>query len=62
MEELLRKTTERFEKRMAKTKLQWRIYTEDYLNTRVKKIEDDIVLLQTELSKLETLEPKQEIK
>ena len=62
LEELLRKTTERYEKRMSKTKIQWRIYTQDYLNTRVKKIEDDIVLLQTELSKLETLEAKQETK
>ena len=62
LEELLRKTTERYEKRVSKTKIQWREYTENYLNTKVKKIEDDIVLLQTELSKLETLEPKQEIK
>lgn len=59
LEELLRKTTERYEKRMAKTKKQWREYTANYLNTKVKKIEDDIALLQAELSKLESLEPKQ---
>lgn len=62
LEEYLRKTTERYEKRMSKTKIQWREYTENYLNTKVKKIEDDITLLKIELSKLENLEPSQETK
>ena len=62
LEELLKKNTVRYEKRMAKTKLQWRDYTANYLNTKVKKIEDDITLLNAELSKLESLEPTQETK
>jgi hypothetical protein len=58
LEELLKKSEARFNKRIAKTNKWWRVYSDNYESTKIKKIEDDITLLQSELTKLEATEPE----
>jgi hypothetical protein len=61
LEDALKKTEERFNKSIGKTQKMWLDYSDNYEKTKIKKIEDDIILLQTELSKLESQEPKEAI-
>jgi hypothetical protein len=51
LEDALKKTEERFNKSIGKTQKMWLDYSDNYEKTKIKKIEDDIILLQTELSK-----------
>lgn len=51
LEELIKKNQERFDKRMAKTKTQWHDYVVNYEATKIKKLEDEVTLLQLELEK-----------
>jgi hypothetical protein len=60
LEDLMKKNDERYDKRMAKTKKWWWDFTLNYQQTKLKKIEDDIALLQSELLKFESLEIKPE--
>lgn len=53
LEEMLRKSEERYTKRMAKTKKWWHEYSDNYEATKIQKIENDIILLTTELQKYE---------
>ena len=52
LEELLKKNQERFDKRMAKTKTHWHDYVVNYEATKIKKLEDEVTLLQLELEKM----------
>ena len=56
LEEMLKKSEERYNKRIAKTKKWWWDYTDNYEITKVKKIQDEVNLLEAELSKLEIKE------
>lgn len=58
LEELLKKSEERFNKRIAKTKKLWHEYSDNYEINKINKIEKDITLLQNELFKLEVTEPE----
>ena len=54
IEELLKKNQERFNKRMAKTKKWWHEYSDNYEVTKIKKLKDELALLQAELLKFDT--------
>lgn len=54
IEELLKKNQERFNKRMAKTKKWWHEYSDNYEVTKIKKLKDELTLLQAELLKFDT--------
>jgi len=58
LEEQLKKSEERYNKRIARTKKWWWEFCVNFENTKIKKINDDLTLLQTELSKLEEHEPE----
>ena len=60
LEELLKKSEERYNKRIAKTKKWWWEYCVNFENTKIKKINDDLTLLQSELGKFEEHEPEVE--
>jgi hypothetical protein len=60
LEILLKKNQDRFDKRMAKTKKWWHEFSDNYTATKIKKLHDDLTLLQNELSKFEKLESKPE--
>ena len=62
LESLLQKNQIRYDKRIAKTKKWWWDYCDNHKITKVAKIEQDVILLLTELSKLESLEPKETTK
>jgi hypothetical protein len=62
LEVLLKKNQERFDKRMAKTKKWWHEFSDNYTDTKIKKLHDDLTLLQSELLKFESLEPTEETK
>jgi hypothetical protein len=62
LEILLKKNQERFDKRMAKTKKWWHEFSDNYTETKIKKLHDDLALLQSELLKFESLEPTEETK
>jgi hypothetical protein len=53
LEELLKKNEERYQKRMAKTEKWWWQYCINHEATKIKKLQDDLSLLQTELAKHE---------
>jgi hypothetical protein len=53
LEELLKKNEERYQKRMAKTEKWWHQYCRNHETTKIKKLQDDLTLLQTELAKHE---------
>ena len=61
LEDALKKTEERFNKSIAKTQKMWLDYSDNYEKSKIKKLEDDLVLLQSELSKFESQEPKEAI-
>jgi hypothetical protein len=52
-EEILKKAEERFNKRIARTKKWWREYADNHEQNKIKKLQDDIALLQAELKKQE---------
>ena len=54
IEESLKKNQERFNKRMAKTKKWWHEYSDNYEVTKIKKLKDELALLQVELLKFDT--------
>ncbi len=54
IEESLKKNQERFNKRMAKTKKWWHEYSDNYEVTKIKKLKDELTLLQAELLKFDT--------
>ena len=54
IEESLKKNQERFNKRMAKTKKWWHEYSDNYEVTKIKKLKDELALLQAELLKFDT--------
>lgn len=58
IEESLKKNQERFNKRMAKTKKWWHEYSDNYELTKIKKLKDELALLQAELLKFDN-EPKE---
>jgi hypothetical protein len=60
LEVLLKKNQERFDKRMAKTKKWWHEFSDNYTDTKIKKLHNDLTLLQSELSKFESLESEPE--
>ena len=53
LDESLKKNEERYQKRMAKTEKWWWQYCINHEATKIKKLQDDLSLLQTELAKLE---------
>ena len=53
LDESLKKNEERYQKRMAKTEKWWWQYSLNHEATKIKKLQDDLSLLQTELAKLE---------
>ena len=53
LEDSLKKNEERYQKRMAKTEKWWWQYCINHEGTKIKKLQDDLSLLQTELTKLE---------
>jgi metal-responsive CopG/Arc/MetJ family transcriptional regulator len=53
LEELIKKSEDRFNKRIAKTQKFWIEYSDNYEVTKIKGIEQDIALLQAELDKLQ---------
>jgi hypothetical protein len=53
LEESLKKNEERYQKRIAKTEKWWWQYCINHEATKIKKLQDDLSLLQTELTKLE---------
>ncbi len=57
LQDALSKTEERFNKSIAKTQKLWLDYADNFEQTKIKKIEDDLTLLQSELSKIEEIEP-----
>lgn len=56
LEDALLKAEERYNKRINRTLKMWREYTDNYLNTKVLKIKQNIQLLENELQKLELSE------
>jgi hypothetical protein len=60
LEVLLKKNQERFDKRMAKTKKWWHEFSDNYTETKIKKLHDDLTLLQSELLKFEKIESEPE--
>jgi hypothetical protein len=59
LEALLQKNQERFDKRMLKTQKWWWDYSITYENTKIIKLNADLVLLKNELLKFELLEPQE---
>jgi hypothetical protein len=57
LEELIKKSEERYNKRIAKTKKLWYEYSDNYEASKINKIEKDIKLLEAELFKLEVTHP-----
>ena len=52
LEELLKKNQERHDKRIAKTEKYWWQYCLNHEATKIKKLEDEVTLLQSELEKM----------
>jgi len=59
LEESLRKNEERYQKRMAKTKRWWWEFCTNHEDTKIKKMNDDLALLQKELDALVEKEPEE---
>jgi hypothetical protein len=58
LEESLKKSEDRYQKRIAKTQKMWIEYSDNYEATKINKIEKDITLLEAELFKLEVTHPE----
>ncbi|MBX3045205.1 MAG: hypothetical protein KIT33_10320 [Candidatus Kapabacteria bacterium] len=54
LEELLKKNQEKFNKSVERTQKLWYSYSDNYELTKIKKLKDDLALLQAELLKFDT--------
>jgi hypothetical protein len=54
LDDLFKKNQARYDKRIAKTKKWWHEYSDNHEATKIKKLKDELALLNTELLKYET--------